>query len=192
MNEAEKKPSSHRLTLIEGDRIPQTHPEALVEWPAGRPPGRPARQPSRRKTTNQARQVSQTPRPGLAGPFFLLQRNRSSAMTETFIPLPINSRDCSDYAIPLTLEYQQEAGWWLSQCRETGTATFAQPRNKRRKNWNPTSGSSSANWKTSAACPHTWPNGASPRSRRRPTVPRPGRHGRIQSRNLHRSPETAG
>ena len=92
MNEAEKKPSSHRLTLIEGDRIPQTPPEALVEWPAGRPPGRPARQPSRRKTTNQARQVSQTPRPGSAGPFFLLQRNRSSAMTETFIPLPINSR----------------------------------------------------------------------------------------------------
>lgn len=39
MNESEKKPGGYRVTLIEGDRIPQTHPDSLVEWPPGRPPG---------------------------------------------------------------------------------------------------------------------------------------------------------
>ena len=39
-------------------------------------------------------------------------------------PLHINSQDHPDYTIPLTLEYRQEAGWWLGQCKETGAVAF--------------------------------------------------------------------
>lgn len=47
-------------------------------------------------------------------------------MTETFTPLHINYYGHPDYTIPLTLEYRQEAGWWLGQCKETGDGAFVE------------------------------------------------------------------
>lgn len=53
MSNQEKTPPNHgyRATLTEGQRIPQTHPNAIVEWQPGKPPGGvPVKKPTDRQT----------------------------------------------------------------------------------------------------------------------------------------------
>ena len=47
-------------------------------------------------------------------------------LTVPYQPLHINAAGVPDYAIPLTLEYERQTSVWTGQCRETGTATFAE------------------------------------------------------------------
>ena len=53
MNEAEQKPRPNRITLVEGERILETHPESLVQWPPGKPPGgQPINHPRAKRPAN--------------------------------------------------------------------------------------------------------------------------------------------
>ena len=47
-------------------------------------------------------------------------------LTVPYQPIHINAAGVRDYAIPLTLEYERLPSVWTGQCRETGTATFAE------------------------------------------------------------------
>ena len=47
-------------------------------------------------------------------------------LTVPYQPVHINAAGVPDYAIPLTLDYERQTTVWTGQCRETGTATYAE------------------------------------------------------------------